>query len=300
MEARKRSIVNLERHIGQRQERMAELAQDMIRLDKRVERRIDLVVDMLKKHKDSKGSKVTVAMTKSKAIEGLRKTIQHYDTKRRALREELRKETTIPRELLESDVKKFDDRVEKRVEQILALTKSFTQSEDLKKYDEHTRSNGWGWNWNERRISEDWRQNNRDSRRTKLERQRQLEALEKSIGSLESRNAWLKSQLKSPSASSEERDLFSKDLARNEEIITTRELQIQRLRTSLDQPKTTAVSRATAHELSDLLDDTAKDVRDDFFTIFAKYAELNKEREQVAKLSKNLEARKKWMAEHGQ
>ena len=142
--ARQRSIENLERHIGEREERMGELAQDIVALDTRVERRIDRIVEMLQKSKDSKSSKVTVARTKEKAIEGLSKTIEYYDQKRRALREQLRKETTIPREALTGDVYKFDEKVEKRVEQIIALTKSFTESEDLKKYDEHTRSH-WGW-----------------------------------------------------------------------------------------------------------------------------------------------------------
>jgi prefoldin subunit 5 len=297
MEARKRSIVNLERHIGERQERIDELAQDMITLDKRVEKRIDRLVEILKKSKDSTGSKVSVAMTKSKAIDGLKKTIEYYDEKRRTLREELRKETTIPRKTLEGDVKKFDDRVEKRVEQIINLTKSFTESKDLEKYDQHTRSNR-GWSWNESRISDDWRQNNSDARRTKLEKKDQLEALEKSMASLGSRNAWLKSQIDGKDASKEERDLFKKDLERNEEIIMTRQYQIDRLHTTGDQPEPKAVSRESAYELADLLDDTAEDVRGDFFSIFAKYAELNKERAQIEKLTKNLEARKKWMAEN--
>lgn len=297
MAARQRSIENLERHISEREDRMGELAQDIVSLDTRVERRIDRIVDMLQKSKDSKGSKVTVVRTKEKAIEGLSKTIDYYDQKRRALREQLRKETTIPREVLAGDVYKFDEKVEKRVEQIIALTKSFTESEDLKKYDEHTRSR-WGWGWSERRISEDWRQNRRDSRHTKLEVQRQREALEKSIASLKSRNAWLKAELEGKNASPEERELFSQDLESNEELIKTREYQIDRLQTYGDQPATKAVSRETAYELADLLDDTAEDVRDDFFTIFAKYAELNREREQVAKLKSNLAARKEWMAKN--
>ena len=297
IEARKQSVANLERHIAQRQERINEIAQDMITLDKRVEKRIDLIVDMLKKSKDSKGSKVAIARTKEKAIEGLHKAINYYDQKRRGLREELRTDTAIPRELLEEDVKKFDDRVEKRIEQIITLTKSFTEHEDLKKYDEHTR-NELGWSWTERRISEDWRQNNRDARHTKLEKKRQLEALEKSIASMKSRNAWLKKHIEGDDASEEEKELFKKDLARNEEVIMTRQYQIDRLLTTGDQPETKELSRETAHEMVDAVADIAKDLRNDFFAIFGNYSKLNEEREQIAKLTKNLEARKKWLAEN--
>ena len=166
MAARQRSIVNLERHITERDERLAELAQDIITLDARVEKRVDRLVDVLKQSKDSKDSKVSVARTKEKAIEGLTKTIQYYDGKRRGIKELVREESPI-RDTLIGDVKKFDARIEKRVAQIVELTKSFTESEELKKYDETTRSD-WGWSWTERRISEDWRQNRRDSNHTKL------------------------------------------------------------------------------------------------------------------------------------
>ena len=297
LEARKQSVVLLEQHIAEREERLSELGQDIVKLDSRVEKRIDSLIRTLEGVKDSKESKVSVVRTKEKAIEGLKKTIREYDIKRRTINEELRKETAIPREALASDARKFDARIERRVDQIIGLTKSFTESEDLKKYDEYTRSR-WGWGWNERRISEDWRQNRRDSRHRNLELERQLEALDKDIASLKSRKAWLESQLESGDASAAERKTFSEELNTIKEKIPRREDQINELLSSSKAPKTKAVGRDTAHDLSKLLDDTAGDVRDDFFEIFAKYAELNKDRQKIAELKANLEARKKWLADY--
>ena len=296
MAERKQSIINIERHIKQRQERVAEIGEDIIRLDKRVEKRIDMVVDMLAKSKDSKSSRVTVAMTKQKAIDGLKRTIEHYDTKRRELREELRKTETLPREEMQADIEKFNARVEKRVEQILTLTKSFTENKDLEKYENHTRST-WGWSWNERRISEDWRQNNRDSRRTKLTNKNVIEALEKSIQSLESRNAWLKRMIEHPQTSEEAKVGHEIEMSQNADVLYVRQSQLDQMKVGPNTP-TKAVSRDSAHELANLLDDTAKDIRDDFFGIFAKYSELKDERNQIARLSANLEARINWVNEH--
>ncbi|MFT4548701.1 MAG: hypothetical protein ACI8XO_001184 [Verrucomicrobiales bacterium] len=297
MAARQRSIVNLERHITERDERLAELAQDIITLDARVEKRVDRLVDVLKQSKDSKDSKVSVARTKEKAIEGLTKTIQYYDGKRRGIKELVREESPI-RDTLIGDVKKFDARIEKRVAQIVELTKSFTESEELKKYDETTRSD-WGWSWTERRISEDWRQNRRDSNHTKLQDKGMMEALGKNIDYLKSRIVFLKAQLESKGITSAEKELYESDIARNESLIKVREEQIYELETLADGPKPDAVDRDRAHEIADLLEDTVADIREDFFDIFAKYSELNAQREQLAKLKTNLEARKKWMAARG-
>ncbi len=144
MEERRASIANLESHIAEREERLGELREDIRTLDTRVEKRVDRLVDVLVKSKDSNSSKVTVVRTKEKAIEGLRSTIKYYDEKRRSIRQALGKKSAISDDLAE-DVKKIDARIEKRVDQIMELTKSFTPGTDVEKYDESTNSWGWGW-----------------------------------------------------------------------------------------------------------------------------------------------------------
>ncbi|MGI9240914.1 MAG: hypothetical protein ACR2RV_08935, partial [Verrucomicrobiales bacterium] len=178
MEDRRASIANLENHIAEREERLGELREDIRTLDTRVEKRVDRLVDVLVKSKDSNSSKVSVVRTKEKAIEGLRNTIKYYDQKRRSIRQALGKQSAISDDLAE-DVKKIDARIEKRVDQIMELTKSFTPGQDVKKYDESSNSWGWGWSWTERRISDDWRQSRRDGNHTRLQNKHMKEALEK-------------------------------------------------------------------------------------------------------------------------
>lgn len=299
MEERRLSIDNLEHHIAEREERVTEIRDDIRTLDARVEKRVDRLVDALAKSKDSNSSQITVIRTKQKAVEGLRKTIEYYDQKRRSIRQALGKQSAISGDLAE-DVKKIDARIEKRVNQIMEITKSFPPGEDVEKYDESTNSWGWGWSWTERRISEDWRQNRRDANQTRLQDKHMKEALEKSLDYVKSQVVFLKGQLQQKNITPEMKSLYQEELARNQSLVNIRQAQIDELVTPSDQPEPAALSRDRAHDLADLLDDTANDIRDDFFAIFTKYSELNQEREQVAKLKTNLEARKKWMAEHGE
>ena len=119
-----------------------------------------------------------------------------------------------------------------------------------------------------------------------------MEALGKNIDYLKSRIVFLKAQLESKGITSAEKELYESDIARNESLIKVREEQIYELETLADGPKPDAVDRDRAHEIADLLEDPVAD-------ILAKYSELNAQREQLAKLKTNLEARKKWMAARG-
>ena len=53
LEERRRSVANLEVHLKDRNQRLAELAEDIITLDERVEKRIDRIVTVLAESTDS-------------------------------------------------------------------------------------------------------------------------------------------------------------------------------------------------------------------------------------------------------
>ncbi len=296
IEARKRSVVNLEAHIADRRERMKEVAQSIIDLDARVEKGIDKIVTRLKEVADSKDSQVRVATTKEKAIQGLRRTIEYYVRKRDELKEQLRKGGgAIPRETLEGDVEVFDERIEKRVGQIIGLAKSFTEYEELDKYETDTHSS-WGWSWTERRISGDWRLNNKQVRHTEAQRKEIAEGLNRSIERLERENKDLAERVKSPTLSEEGREFYKQEIAGNESQISMRRAQLESLFTLAgDSGGGTKISRSEAHSMQRAIDDMAKDLREDFFSIFENYAELNRLRGQIAELEENLQARRDWL-----
>ncbi|MCB1077624.1 MAG: hypothetical protein KDM64_07345, partial [Verrucomicrobiae bacterium] len=53
-----------------------------------------------------------------------------------------------------------------------------------------------------------------------------------------------------------------------------------------------------AHEVDQMVQSARGDLREDFFSIFRKYAELNRARAELKVLEENLAARKQWLKEH--
>ncbi|MEM9283069.1 MAG: hypothetical protein AAGA96_14675 [Verrucomicrobiota bacterium] len=304
LEERKASIVNLEAHVASRFDRMHEMADDIIALDARVEEGIEELVQLLSQVADSPDSKTSVSNTKRQMMEGLKKTIDYYRTKRATVRESLRTgRSDIPTETLENDVQVFDKRIEKRVEQIVQLSSSFTQHEDYEKYVE-TEESYWGWdswggwgNWKGEEINEDWKQDRRDKRKTDMNQEEVAEALAKSIDDLDQRQKYLQEKLRTGHVTETERQLYEADIERIEKIMSGRRAQLVALQEAV-QPDTEKLGRDQAYDLSNHLDDASRDLRADFFLIFQKYEELNKLRAQVAAMEENLEARRDWIAEY--
>ncbi len=294
--ARQATIPVLEEHIKEREERLAETAADIMRLDKRVETKVDRIVKKLASIKDSQKSGYRVSQIKKKAMEGLGRSIKTYQSKRAALIQQAREgQTAIPEEVLKGDTKKFNEHIEKRIAQILEISKSYTQDADVEKY-EQVSGGGWGWGDVEQ-ISDEYRQNRRDRTMDKKQRDEIMDALKKSIERYESRIAGLKDSLANRTLSKTDRRLMEAELKHSESILDSRKEQ-RREMLEVEQPYTKSVTRNMAQDLQDALDDAAGDLRGDINTIFTKYAELNRERENVYKAKRNLEARKKWIADY--
>eukprot|EP00903_Cladosiphon_okamuranus_P003511 g3509.t1 len=300
LEARKESIVTLEAQISEREERMKELAGDILRLDQRTEARVGKIIDKLASVRDGKDSKWDISQTKMDAIEGLGKTIEDYRQRRNELVEKMKEgDTPIPQEVLEGDVEKFDSHIESRVEQIMEISKSFTQEKDVKKYERvggARHFNGWGWDENIK-ISEEWRQNRRDKTMDAKQSREVIEALEKAMVRLEQMIAAQKDSLKNRELSATERQIMEEELQNNEAILAKRRGQHGEL-LEAGQPDTDPLGGDAAHDFQEALKDAVSDLRTDYQTIFSKYAELNRQRVQVYSLKENLEARKQWIADY--
>lgn len=297
--ARQRSIPILESHIKEREERLAEIVTDMKRLDDRVETRIDRIVTKLASVKDSEKSGYRMSQVKMRAIEGLKNTIQTYQTKRAALVTEAREgRYGIPLEVLEGDAKVFNTRIEKRVAQILEISKSFTQDQDVEKYRKVAGGGRtWGgWHEDLEEISPEYRQNRRDRTMDAKQSKEVLGALKKAIERHETRISDLKLFLER-TMSSTDRALLEAELKHTEEMLAVRKEQYREM-LEVGQAHTSSVSRDQAQDMENALDDAGADLRHDMASIFQKYAELNRERGKVFKAKDNLEARKKWIADY--
>lgn len=293
--SRRQSVANLEAHVAQREERLAAIVADIRSLDQRVENGVEKVVSMISRVKDSESSKVRVANIKADVMTGLKRAVDYYDRHRDGIREQLRTgRSALPKETLEKDLAILDAHAEKRLKQILEIAKSFPDPQELAKY-ETTAVAGWnGWWYANEEISEAWKQNRRDTRHTDSAREGVSKALLDSIEHLQSRNAYLAEKIKSPNVPESERDYYRSEIARNEAVIGLRNSELEEF-SSGGATAAVPVMQDEAHELEQLVESARKDLREDFFSIFRKYAELNRARAELKELQNNLAARKAWL-----
>lgn len=222
IDARKRTIPVLEERIKEREERVGELAADITTLYERLDSRIDRIVKKIASIKDSEQSGYRVSQVKKEAMEGLGRAIKNLQNRRSDLLLEARRNTTVtPTGVIEGDAAKFDEKIEKRVHQILEVSKSFTQSADVKKY-QRVAGGGyydtWGYDGGGYEISGKWRQNRRDRTMNKVQRDEIIAALKKSVARHESLASDLRAILRSNRYSPTDRELMSMELKRHERI----------------------------------------------------------------------------------
>lgn len=175
-----------------RQQRVDLLRDEVKQIDARIESRLDVIVGTLKTITDSKDSRTKVARMKEDTGKRLMKTVTYYDQKRAAIKEELRN----PRLHLTAEEKHqviavFDARIEKRTQQILALSKSIPAHKDYERYT----PTGGGWYGTEYQRNEDYEQNSRMTTHSNTQRDAIVKQLDTSIARLDRQSRTLKTQL---------------------------------------------------------------------------------------------------------
>ena len=208
LEARKASVANLETHIAQREQRLAEWRKDIQELDARIEKRVDELVKMLAGITDSQESRMRVSQLKKESIEGLKRGIQMYVAKRKEVREKVR---TGDDSAL-GDLEKFDQRIIKRVDQITELAKSIPTHSDVDKYESTGRSYWNGYYDENSRITEEWRQNRRDSLQSDKQRDDVAKALRETLERLDQRRRSLNDLTASREITDSARQLYYTEL----------------------------------------------------------------------------------------
>lgn len=300
IDARRESIVVLERHLAQRKSRTTALAAEIVALDDRVESSVEKIVEIATGIRDSVESQDRVARLKADIAAGLRKTIETYQRQRDSLREQLRSDdTSIPRVTLQSDLDRFNKRIELRVSQIEQIAESLPNPKELEKY-AATGTSTWGnWTFTDEKISDAWRQERKEAQRTDTMQDQLIAGLRESVDHLSQRNALMSENLKGNNLSDAERELYQSEWAQNVALIATRQEQIQNVRSSGASPEAIEpINRSAAHETELYVRSMRADLREDFFSIFRKYAELNKERAALDQMDRSLAARKAWLADY--
>ncbi|NWK57006.1 hypothetical protein HW115_15390 [Verrucomicrobiaceae bacterium N1E253] len=301
--SRKASIPLIEERIKDREEQIHVIVADIERLNERIEKRIGKIVSTLAKMKDSQNSKTRVAQMKQDVMKGLYRTIEDYNRRRAELKEQLRSgKNSVGDTAANKGIQKFDKKIETRVDQMVELSKSFTEHVDYKKYENDSSDRygyGGGWGWDSSRVSEEWKQNRRETTFTDKQRKKMVEALKNSIEDLERRNNTLRNKSKEKGISEETRKFYTEDIARNDKTIEARSKQLAGLmQPGSGSTATHSVNRNQAHDTELMIREIANDIRRDNNSMTSSYNELKKRAASLNQTKLNLEARKKWLAEY--
>jgi hypothetical protein len=254
--------------ISIRQQRVDLLRDEVKQTDERIESRLGMLIETHKSISDSKDSRTKVARMKEDTGKRLAKSIDYYDQKRSALKEELRH----PRLNLTAEEKRkmiaaFDERIEKRTKQILDLYKSMPAHEDHERY----KATGGGWYGTEYERNEEYEQNRRITTHSNTQRDAIVKHLDASIARLEWQNRTLKTQI--AAASPADRKTLSEEFARNEALIAERRQQkLETLKPSNTATHTVALKEAM--DLDKAMQTAINELRRDFNTLFLRYNTL--------------------------
>ncbi len=257
------------------------LTADLQKTDQRIEAKITKAVETLRTLTDSNDSGTRVADVKADVIDFLRKQLTDYAQRRAQVRGQLdNRQRTIPQATLESDLAKIDQRIDHRIEQVMALGGSFARHQDYDKYE----ATGTAWyGHTEFRLSEDWKANRRATLKAAQQTGKLGDAIDDSIRRLSSTNRYKQSQL--AAARPDTARLLQADIRRNQALIGALENSRENLLTP--QPSSqTPLGALEAKAIHQRYQKAAVDVRRDQLKLTGLYNNLNAARARQATLLK--------------
>jgi hypothetical protein len=266
------------------------LLEEVRATDKRVESRMQNLVNALKVVTDSKDSKTKVARMKKETIEGLMKSIELYNAKRSDIQEQLVRPTSsnLTTEQKQRIRKELDSRIEKRVAQIVELQQSLPTNEEYEKYT--VLPGGIGWSDSTIVKNEDWEQNRRVMLQSDEVRKKLISDLQRSIERLEDQGRKLQKQMTAqPAAAS----VLEAEITRNSELLSNRQTQLDQALTE-PEPAGRPIGKGEATALDEAVKVAVTGLRVEVTKLFADYTafisflpQVNALRAQVQQTSKS-------------
>jgi hypothetical protein len=266
------------------------LLEEVRATDKRVESRMENLVNALKVVADSKDSKTKVARMKKETIEGLMKSIELYNAKRSDIQEQLVRPTSsnLTTEQKQRIRKELDSRIEKRVAQIVELQQSLPTNEEYEKYT--VIPGGIGWSDSTIVKNEDWEQNRRVMLQSDEVRKKLISDLQRSIERLEDQGRKLQKQMTDqPAAAS----VLEAEITRNSELLSNRQTQLDQALTE-PEPAGRPIGKGEATALDEAVKVAVTGLRAEVTKLFADYTafisflpQVNALRAQVQQTSKS-------------
>lgn len=286
-DSRKTSIANLETHITQREQRLAERGSDIVGLDTRIEQRAEELVRMLASLPDSGEAADGVTQLKKEVVQGLMRAMDAYSSKRAEVAELARAGDSAA----EKDLGKFDERITKRVGQIADLTKSLPAHDTVENQELEGASFWNGYYYERDRLSGESGLKKSDAKAADKQAGDTVESLHQALERLDQRRRSLLALLVKPKVTDAAKQLYTRELGRlaaNKDHLQTRLRDITVAALAAGKPA--GVDKA--HEITELIEDSRRDLREDVARLFLCYDQFVKERRYVEYLKASLAAGK--------
>ena len=211
----------IEQTLKAQEARVEALANEFFSADEDLERQVDGIVNHLASMKDSYDSKTKITVDKQKLIEGLATSIKQYKNERRQVQDELRRPERYRADT--EDLKRHeefvDEKITKRVDQIMKLVDSLEQHQDFARYRRTHRYDGRGYvRPGTIHKNEAYKHNKQQSQRGDKVRGDVFDGLQKEIKALETRNRLLQSQVGS-TRDPEQKDELNRQITGNNKRI---------------------------------------------------------------------------------
>ena len=262
-------VEHLEMAVKAREHHADVLLKALRATDKRVESRLQNLVNALKVVADSKDSRTKVARLKEETIEGLKKSIELYNRERAEIQEQIMRPTANLTEEQKKQIRKaLDSRIEKRVAQIVELQQSLPAHEDYEKY--KVVAGGVGFADTTILKNEDWEQNRRVTLHTDAVRKELVDELQRSIERLADQDRKLRLQLQqSPGAGK----LLQEEIERNAGLMAARQGQLDQV---LSEPPLSGrpVGKGEANALDKAVGVAVTGIRVELTQLFKEYSDF--------------------------
>ncbi len=290
-------VKELDSYIAGREQRAAQIVNQITDLDGSLQATVSSVVQKLKTITDSQDSKTKVARTKRDVMERIARAANYYASERAKLEEALRTSSnSFRREDLFKERAQFDSKIDQMVNAVVELALSMDSHQDFEKY---LYEGGSDW-WNDSlliRKNPEYEQNRRATTQTDRAKTGVSSAIEKSLDRLQVRQNDLQAKIEQPGVSAAQKEQLQPELDRLTAIREERLAQLHTLASPAPQPTAPAGLNDAMH-LEDMIEDVAANARRDISSIFARYRELRAERDAIAVQKAKLAHAEQWLKDN--
>ncbi len=253
---------------GQAQ-RASLLGSEIHNADLRIEARFDDLLTTLRAVSDSKDSHTKVTRMKEETIASLQQSISYYQQKRAWLEEEMVRPTfNLTQTQKQSISNDFEERIEKRVKQIVELYKSFPKHEEFERYKAvgHYRFGGVRY-----ADSEDYRENLRLSSQTDTMRNKLIKDMQANIDRLNQENHTL-AGMAGGASNPELREVYGDEQRKNDELRNVLKVDLDAIINGPGVPGH-PISGHEAQALDKIIKHSVDALQGEFTLLFSRYAD---------------------------